>query len=515
MGRLLSLMLVCGAVLTCSFLLTACGDSGTPPPTPASMSTYPSSVTGIVGQSASISVTVTGSDSQPYAGGVVSFSVTSGGGSVSPPSATTDQSGRAFTTWTLGQAVGAQQLTASLSGVSVTVQATALAGAPASIQAMNSFPGTFDPGTVLAQPAVFQVEDEYGNGVSGASVSFTASDGGSANPASTTTDSQGRASTAWTLGPNNGVQALSAAVGAVTPATVQAEAYDPCQDVQTLTIGGTVQGNLSSSSCEFEVNNALRFSDWYQFTLAAAGAFVFTVQSDFQGPAFWLYDTGGLMGGLISDDNDVVYRAFLDVSPLTTSGQANATTSETYRAGVFSSFGGVGNYTHNAVASSGQMQNCERWVSTGSLVTNQTLSLADDCNFTSGRQGHWITVYLEEGEGIAISHTSTAFDPLVYVWGSGWEFLVSDDDGGTGANAYLEFTADASGYYYITPTTYNVGEVGAYTLTLGPLVMSSPKAAPGSVKPRAERNELHLPPATGPEAKVRDDSAVSRRRKTR
>lgn len=513
MGRLLSLRRVCGAVLTCSFLLTAC-DGGTDPPTPASMSASPSSVTGIVGQGVSVSVTVTGSNSKPYAGGMVIFGVTSGGGSVSPPSATTDQSGRAFTTWTLGQAAGTQQLTASLSGVSATVQATALAGPPASIQAVNSFSGTFDPGTALAQPAVFLVEDEFGNSISGVSVIFTASDGGSANPASTTTDSQGQASTAWTLGRKNGVQTLSAAVGAITPATVQAEAYDPCQDLHTLIIGGTVQGSLSSSSCEFEVDNTIRFLDWYQFTLAAARAVVFTVQSDFTGPAFRLYDTGGFMGGLISEDNDVVYRAFLDVSPLTTSRQANATTSETYQAGVFSSSGGVGNYTLHSVVSSGQMQNCERWMSTGLLVTNQTLSLADDCGFTSGRQGHWITVYLQEGEGIAISHTSTAFDPLVYVWGNGWEFLVSDDDSGTGANAYLEFMADARGYYYITPTTYDAGDVGAYTLTLSPLGMGSPNVAPGS-KPWAERNELHLAPATGPESNVRDDSAVSRRRKTR
>jgi len=77
------------------------------------------------------SVRVSGSEGQGVAGVAVRFTVVSGGGTVSSPTATTDPGGRASAgAWTLGDEEGTQELEASVQGVgSVTFRATATAAA--------------------------------------------------------------------------------------------------------------------------------------------------------------------------------------------------------------------------------------------------------------------------------------------------------------------------------------------------------------------------------------------------
>ncbi|MFO7894129.1 MAG: Ig-like domain-containing protein [Longimicrobiales bacterium] len=59
------------------------------------------------------------------------------------------------------------------------------------------------------------VRDGEGRVVEGETVTWTASGGGTASPASTTTDGGGRTSTEWTLGTTAGTQSLTAAAGAI------------------------------------------------------------------------------------------------------------------------------------------------------------------------------------------------------------------------------------------------------------------------------------------------------------
>ncbi|MFC1791483.1 hypothetical protein ACFL0I_03340, partial [Gemmatimonadota bacterium] len=431
MGRSYWLQRFFSAAVVVSFLaLAGCKDT-TSPPQPASMSGSPSTtISGTVGSSISVTVTVMGDDGSPYAGGVVSFTISSGGGTVSPGSATTSQSGQASASWTLGQIAGAQQLRATLGGLNATFQANAQAGTPASIAATTTFPGTFDPGSTLAQSAVFEVEDQYGNSVQGATVTFSASDGGTANPATTSTNSSGQASTSWTLGDNNGTQTLTATVGSVTPATVTAEAYDPCQDVQTLTIGQTVNGSLSSESCETQAENQLRFLDQYRLTVGTAGAYVFTVTSAFNGPAIHMYDQN-FMGGLIANDNDVRYQVFLDAGAAGSSGGGSLMMAKNYRLRVFSDAGGVGSYELTSVASSGDITGCDYWwVTTGIQSNSQSLS-ATDC-IENGFYYDDMLIYLEAGEGISVSQNSTEIDSYLRIYDGGWNLLASNDDSGTG-----------------------------------------------------------------------------------
>jgi hypothetical protein len=73
---------------------------------------------------------VVATDGQPMAGVTVAFAVTSGGGTVSAPSAVTDVNGLAQVTWTTGSGLGAQQVTATVAGLAGgTVNFTAVAPA--------------------------------------------------------------------------------------------------------------------------------------------------------------------------------------------------------------------------------------------------------------------------------------------------------------------------------------------------------------------------------------------------
>ena len=139
-----------------------------------------------------VHVTLTG---QPAPGVAVSWIVTGGGGSVSPASSTTDASGVATATWTLGDTAHTYMLTAGITGASVTLYATATAGPLAALAKQNPDTITLAPGasTLLTVRAV----DKIGNPIAGVAVSWTAT-GGSLTATSTTTGASGDAQVAFT-----------------------------------------------------------------------------------------------------------------------------------------------------------------------------------------------------------------------------------------------------------------------------------------------------------------------------
>jgi hypothetical protein len=84
-------------------------------------------------------------------------------------------------------------------------------GVPTEIKAFSGDDQTGPAGGTLAQPVVVRVTDRSGRPVANQSVAFApASGSGSVTPASATTDNQGKASTAWTLGAAAGAQSLTA-----------------------------------------------------------------------------------------------------------------------------------------------------------------------------------------------------------------------------------------------------------------------------------------------------------------
>lgn len=142
------------------------------------------------------------------------------GGSVEEASGRTDSLGVAAARWTLGRRTGTQRLRAQV-GLSpglgippVTITATAMAGAPASVIAVSGENQKAAAGADLPKALVFRVEDENGSGVAGTTINLAPS-GGSIADTILTTDSTGLARTRWTMGRLAGEYSLAVHVDGV------------------------------------------------------------------------------------------------------------------------------------------------------------------------------------------------------------------------------------------------------------------------------------------------------------
>lgn len=105
----------------------------------------------------------------------------------------------------------AQLLTGQLDAALLTVKARAASIAIASGNGQSA-----KVNEQLAAPAVVRVTAADGSGVDGVTVTFAAQNGGTAGPASATTDANGNAQTTWRLGPAAGPQSLTATAAGLT-----------------------------------------------------------------------------------------------------------------------------------------------------------------------------------------------------------------------------------------------------------------------------------------------------------
>jgi hypothetical protein len=186
--------------------------------------------TGVVGGTLpqALVVRLTDALGNPIPSTTVTFTVASGGGSVTSSSATTDAAGEARTSWTLGGAVGAQAVTASAGSATAGFSATATVGPPATIAKVGGDGQSASIGQPLGQPLVVRVKDQFGNDVPGAAVTWTViAGGGTTTPPNGSTDAAGQASTQWTLGPVGGAHSVRADVGDNLTTTFTANAVAP------------------------------------------------------------------------------------------------------------------------------------------------------------------------------------------------------------------------------------------------------------------------------------------------
>ncbi|MEP6999384.1 MAG: Ig-like domain-containing protein [bacterium] len=171
------------------------------------------------------SVVIRDVNNNPVVGAAVTFSVASGGGSVTGATTQTDASGVATVgSWTLGTTVGTNTLTATSTFGSVTFTATATVGAPATL-AINAGDGqTSASGSQVLIPPSVIVKDANGNPVSGVVVTFAVTTGGgSVNGSPATTNASGIATVgSWTLGASAGANSLTASSGSLTPVSFSA-----------------------------------------------------------------------------------------------------------------------------------------------------------------------------------------------------------------------------------------------------------------------------------------------------
>ncbi len=178
-----------------------------------------------------LSVEVRDDAGAPMAGIAVSWTVASGGGSVSAATSTTGPNGQTTATWTLGGSAGTQSVRAAAAGFTVTFMATGTAGPAAQVAV------TPEQSTLGALQATLQltaeVQDASGNPVGG-DVTWASSDEAVLTIDATglaTALTNGTATVTATSGTLEGTATLTVAQAATT---VLVTPEDP-----TIAIGGT------------------------------------------------------------------------------------------------------------------------------------------------------------------------------------------------------------------------------------------------------------------------------------
>ena len=162
----------------------------------------------------SLAFVVRDSRNNPIPGAATSFTVSTGGGTVSPPSAVADAAGRVATRWTFGTLAGAHTTTARAGSASAPVGATATADVADSTYIVAGDNQTGVVSAPLSTPLAVGVLDQYRNPVAGHPVMFEPDPGdGTVLPIVAPTSASGQATTTWTLGPTLGGQTLQATAG--------------------------------------------------------------------------------------------------------------------------------------------------------------------------------------------------------------------------------------------------------------------------------------------------------------
>ena len=159
----------------------------------------------------SLVVQVTDQYGNAVSGTGVEWVVTSGGGTISPSSITTEADGLAQAEWTLGSSAGshtAEARSPGLSGSPVRFAATA-------IPALSKYSGDGQArivGELLPAPVVVRLVDGEGDGVPNAAVTWEliGDDDGAISAADAVTNADGRAQARWTLDSRPGESSLTA-----------------------------------------------------------------------------------------------------------------------------------------------------------------------------------------------------------------------------------------------------------------------------------------------------------------
>ena len=220
-------------------------------------------------------VSVLDQDGSAFAGAVVTFSVTAGGGTLSAATVTTDANGRAATRLTLGSQPGTNTVEATVEGLEPeTFTATAVVQTPHSLTKVSGDGHGGPASTQLAEPFVVSVLDQDGEAFAGVDVTFSVAAGGgmlssttdansctiasSTSSATATTDTNGQAATRLTLGSESGTNTVSATVEGLDPVTFTATAAEQAVPHRlTKVCGDDQEGTASEQLAESFVVSVL------------------------------------------------------------------------------------------------------------------------------------------------------------------------------------------------------------------------------------------------------------------
>lgn len=178
---IMNLVFRAGLILTLALFLmgTTCGGDGgiVAPKEPGSIEVLNDGQTGTVAAALAnpITVRLLDTEGEPLKRWALDWSVEVGGGSLASASTDTDSDGQAQNTWTLGEVAGTQEVSVVVSGGSVSATVTAVAEpGPATGVAVDPDSLYFDQFGVTQQLSA-TVEDEFGNALDDASISWSSS----------------------------------------------------------------------------------------------------------------------------------------------------------------------------------------------------------------------------------------------------------------------------------------------------------------------------------------------------
>lgn len=230
-------------VLLTAALLGCGGDDGGTPPTTTAIAKASDSgdgQVGVVGQPLAnpIRVTVT-EGGTPLAGTTVNWSTTVAGAGLAA-STVTDASGVATNDWTLGTVAGPQTAQATLAGASgspVSFNATAEPDVATTLSEFGGNRQSAAINTQLSQPVQAKVSDQFGNGVPGVSVEWSATNA-TTSAASVPTDASGVSGVTVTAGPDQGPITIIATSGTLagSPVNFTATAGPPAPVTATVNV---------------------------------------------------------------------------------------------------------------------------------------------------------------------------------------------------------------------------------------------------------------------------------------
>lgn len=197
-------------------------------------------------------ITLSVQATNPYSGaGVAGVTITFGSGNkgtFNPIQVTTDSTGTGTTTYTLPQTAGTYAVTAASPGYSTaSLTETAVAGAAAALSVISGSSQSGTVGTTLPLPLVVMAKDSFGNKVSGASVTFSDSYGGTFSPNPATTGINGEASATFTLSTSaHSGFTVTASSGTATSATFHESSVAAAPATQAISSGNNQTGTAGT-----------------------------------------------------------------------------------------------------------------------------------------------------------------------------------------------------------------------------------------------------------------------------
>jgi hypothetical protein len=199
-------------------------------------------------------VRATDATGAPYPGVTVTWTVTAGNGTADGAS-TTGMDGLAKVTPVLGKAAGANGFAATATSLApIAFTATGIPDAPAGLVPVSGDGQVGVGGTPLGSPFVAKVVDQYGNGIPGTTVTWTATTGGgSVTPATQATGTDGASTATGTLGASEVADTYAASAAGVPTTLTFAAKRNPYRLVYTDPAAGTVRLVRNAASTDSTV----------------------------------------------------------------------------------------------------------------------------------------------------------------------------------------------------------------------------------------------------------------------